>query len=96
MHPQAGKKKSVRKLAAELLPEQITPPPESEFTLAVAGLSCLWKGVKALHVNGVITLIPAGACIPLPPSLWLNPPRFCPSVFQRQPAGWSCPLLTRV
>lgn len=60
-------KKSVRKLTEELLPEQIAPPPESEFTLAVAGLSCLWKGVKALHVNCVITLIPAGACIPLPP-----------------------------
>lgn len=69
MHPQADKKKkkSVRKLPEELLPEQITPPPASEFTLAVAGLSCLWKGVNAPHVNCVITLIPVGACIPLPP-----------------------------
>lgn len=40
---------------------------QSKFTLAVARLSCLWKGVKALHVNCVITLIPVGACIPLPP-----------------------------
>lgn len=66
MRPQAGKK-SVHKLRDELLPEPIRAPPESEFTLAVAGLSCLWKGVKALHVNGVTALIPAGACVPLPP-----------------------------